>query len=117
MTSYSVGAMTKKIIRSHLNNGLFAFVDLLGFSARVESIHTEKDLRALDDDVVFVQERFEHKSSEEYVRKSHKIAGKNILAFSDCLVLSVPLRSKLTALQGTFDVLMSATHSQEPAVW
>lgn len=99
--------MGKKITRRNLKNGLFAFIDLLGFSERVQRIRTDQDLRKLDDDVGFVQGEFEHKSSDEIVRKSQKIVGKRVLAFSDCVVISVPLRSDLTKLQGTFDVLMS----------
>ncbi|SDE72336.1 hypothetical protein SAMN05216337_103329 [Bradyrhizobium brasilense] len=99
--------MTKKITRRHLKNGLVAFVDLLGFSARVESIRTEQELRALDDDVAFAQNEFGHKSSDKFTRQSDRAVGKSVLAFSDCLVLSVPLRSPLTPIQGTFDILMS----------
>jgi hypothetical protein len=47
--------MTNKITRRNLKNGLFAFIDLLGFSNRVEAITSEEQLRALDDDVVYVQ--------------------------------------------------------------
>jgi hypothetical protein len=99
--------MGRKITRRNLKNGLFAFIDLLGFSDRVQRIETDEDLRKLDDDVVFVQGEFEHKSSDYFVRESQKIVGKRVLAFSDCVAISVPLRSDLTKLQGTFDVLMS----------
>lgn len=99
--------MTKKIARKNLKNGLVAFIDLLGFSTRVEAMTTEQELRALDDDVVFVQDQFEHKSSDKFTRQSHRVVGKSVRAFSDCLVVSVPLRSRLTASQGSFDVLMS----------
>lgn len=64
--------MGRKITRRNLKNGLFAFIDLLGFSDRVQRIETEEDLRKLDDDVVFVQGEFEHKSSDYFVRESQK---------------------------------------------
>lgn len=99
--------MGKSITRRNLKNGIFAFIDLLGFSDRVQRIKTDEDLRKLDDEVVFVQREFEHKSSDDFVRKSQRIVGKRVLAFSDCVVISVPLHSDLTKLQGTFDVLMS----------
>jgi hypothetical protein len=57
--------MTKKITRRHLKNGVLAFIDLLGFSARVEAISTETELRALDDAVSFVQAEFGHKTRDE----------------------------------------------------
>lgn len=100
-----------KITRRHLNNGLFAFVDLLGFSNRVEAVSTEEQLRALDDDVSFVQNEFEHKSSDKFIKEEHKVVGKNVLAFSDCLVISVPLRSQMVTFQGTFDILMGELNS------
>lgn len=99
--------MEMKVTRRNLKNGLFAFIDLLGFSDRVRRIKTTEDLRKLDDEVVFVQSEFEHKSSDDLVRKSQKIVGKRVQAFSDCVIISVPLHSDLTKLQGTFDVLMS----------
>jgi hypothetical protein len=99
--------MTNKITRRNLKNGLFAFLDLLGFSNRVEAITSEEQLRALDDDVVYIQNEFEHKSSDKFIQQEHRIVGKNVLAFSDCLVISVPLRSQLADSEGTFDLLMS----------
>ncbi|REF70527.1 hypothetical protein [Paracoccus versutus] len=99
--------MGERITRRNLKNGIFAFIDLLGFSDRVKQIKTDEDLRKLDADVVFVQREFEHKSSDDFVRRSQKIVGKRVLAFSDCIVISVPLHSELAKLQGTFDVLMS----------
>ncbi|GEC57901.1 hypothetical protein ABIF38_008733 [Bradyrhizobium japonicum] len=99
--------MTNKIVRRNLKSGLFAFIDLLGFSARVEAIINEEQLRALDDEVVHVQNEFEHKSTDRFIREEHKIVGKTVLAFSDCLVISVPLHSKVADSEGTFDLLMS----------
>ena len=99
--------MTNKITRRNLKNGLFAFIDLLGFSARVESLETEEDLLTLDADVVFVQNQFELKSQDKFTQQSNRIKGKSVLAFSDCVVVSVPQNSGLTEFQGTFDVLMS----------
>jgi hypothetical protein len=64
-------------------------------------------LCALHDEVVFVHDQFEHKTADASIRESHKVVGKSVLAFSDCVVVSVSLRSDLTALQGTCVVLMS----------
>lgn len=99
--------MEKMITRKNLKSGAFACIDLLGYSDRVKRINSDEDLRKLDDEVVLVQRAFEHKSSDDFVRKSKKIVGKRVLAFSDCIVVSVPLHSDLTKLQGAFDVLMS----------
>lgn len=102
--------MAHAISRRHLKNGLFAFIDVLGFAARVESINTEQQLLDLAGDVAFVHETFEHKVPDALTRESHKSVDKKIQVFSDCLLLSVPLRSPLTALQGQFDILMSELH-------
>jgi hypothetical protein len=103
--------MTKRITRRNLKNGVIAFIDLLGFSARVEAISTEDELRALDDAVSFVQAEFGHKTRDELTRDSNKVIHKTVLAFSDCLVISVPVRSPLADHQGSFDVLMSELNS------
>jgi hypothetical protein len=103
--------MTSKITRRNLKNGLFAFIDLLGFSNRVEAIETEEQLRALDEEVVYVQEQFEHKSSDKFIRDEHKFVSKSVLAFSDCLVVTVPLRSHLADYQGIFDLLLTELDS------
>lgn len=99
--------MNTRITRRNLKNGLTAFIDLLGFSARVEAISTEAELETLDGDVRFVQSQFDHKSPDELTRESHRITHKTVLAFSDCLVISVPIRSPIIEHQGAFDALMS----------
>jgi hypothetical protein len=103
--------MTKKITRRHLKNGVLAFIDLLGFSARVEAISTETELRALDDAVSFVQAEFGHRTRDESTRDANKVMHKTVLAFSDCLVISVPIRSPLADHQGSFDLLMDEMSS------
>lgn len=100
----------KKITRRNLKQGLLAFIDLLGFSSQVQAIKYEGQLRKLDTDVVYVQDQFELKSKEEYIKKSHRISGKRVFAFSDCIVISVALNSDLAKFQGKFDVLLSELH-------
>ena len=78
--------MTNKITKRNLKNGLFTFVDLLGFSNRVEAITREEQLRALDEEVVYVQNEFEHKSSDKYVREEHKVVGKTSSRFPTALL-------------------------------
>jgi len=103
--------MTKKITRRNLKNGVMAFIDLLGFSARVEAISTKAELRALDDAVAFVQAEFGHKTPDESTRDANRVMHKTVLAFSDCLVISVPVRSPLADHQGSFDLLMDELSS------
>jgi len=88
--------------------GMVAFVDLLGYSVRVQAIKTAADLRAIDADVRRVQKWFGHRSGDVDVRAVQKLQSKRILAFSDCLVITVPSRSELIdADGGDYDVLFS----------
>ncbi|MGH8048676.1 MAG: hypothetical protein ACREKL_15660 [Chthoniobacterales bacterium] len=91
----------------HLKLGLVAFIDLLGFSSRVERLVTIEDLERIERDVGRVQSWFDHKPTDESIKESQKITAKSVLAFSDCIVICVPVRSELTKVQGDFDVLMS----------
>lgn len=100
-----------KITKRNTKQGLFAFVDLLGFSDRVKAIKSEEQLRKLDSDVVYAQDQFELKSEDATIKESHRVSGKRVLAFSDCIVISVGLDSKIAELQGSYDVLVSELHS------
>lgn len=103
--------MKGKITRRNLKSGLVGFIDLLGFSNRVQEITTVDELRQLDDDVVFVQTQLGHKPREAVIKDSNTISGKSVLAFSDCLVVTVSVDSKLALHEGTFDVFMSELNS------
>jgi hypothetical protein len=90
-----------------LPSSLVAFVDVLGFTDRVLSIRTQAELDALDKDIERVQHHFAVDTDDEVTLESHEISKKEILAFSDCIVLSTSLHSDLAESQGTFDTLMS----------
>lgn len=87
--------------------GMVAFVDLLGYSARVSLIETIEDLNVLQAEVQNVQEWFDHKTDDEIVKEVQKLQAKTVLAFSDCLVIVVPSLSELAATQGDFDLQLS----------
>jgi len=94
------------INQRYLKLALVAFIDLLGFSARVEALTDEDDFERLERDVGRVQAWFDHNSSEKVVKESHKLKEKSVLAFSDCIVVCVSAMSELTKHEGDFDVLM-----------
>lgn len=98
--------MARTVTKRNLKHGIVAFVDLLGFSARVEGIETEEELLALEDDVRFAQDAFRHKQTDEIVKESQRLMRRRSLAFSDCLVVLVPFHSPLAETQGDFDILM-----------
>ncbi|MDB5556360.1 MAG: hypothetical protein JWL86_6344 [Rhizobium sp.] len=93
--------------RRYANIGLVAFIDLLGYSARVEAIQTADDLKKIERDVRNVQAWFDYKSGDEAIRDVQKLQSKRILAFSDCLVIAVPSFSELTRSEGDFDVQLA----------
>jgi hypothetical protein len=90
-----------------LSQGLVAFVDLLGFSSRVTTLRTTADIEGLERDLSLVQRWFEHRPTDELTRQSKRYSRKTVLAFSDCVVISVSLRSSLISMQGDYDVLMN----------
>ncbi len=97
--------------KQYLSFGMVAFVDLLGYSDRVRALETPEELIALETQVLRVQKWFQHKPTEELEKQEHKLAAKTVLAFSDCVVVSVPFHSTLAKFQGDFDVMMAEVSS------
>lgn len=93
--------------RRFANLGMVAFIDLLGFSARVLKVETEADLKAIEKDVRRVQRWFDFKTRDDDVREVQKLQSKKVLAFSDCLVVATPSFSELAASEGDFDIQLS----------
>lgn len=94
-----------------LRYGLLAFIDLLGFSAKVQSIESDEDLLNLRKEVEGVQILFEHKPTDDLIKETHRITNKKVTAFSDCLVVSVFSESDIAEIQGTFDVFMGEVNN------
>ncbi|MEP9404659.1 hypothetical protein [Sphingomonas sp. VNH70] len=86
--------------------GMVAFIDLLGFSERVKAITKIEHLKSIERDVRRTQAWFDHRTKDEVLKTSHKLKRKKVLAFSDCLVLTIPAFSELAEHEGDFDVLM-----------
>ncbi len=93
--------------RRYVNVGMVAFIDLLGYSARVSAIETDDDLKLIETDVRRVQRWFDHRTGDQGVRELQKLQGKKVLAFSDCIVVAVPSFSELAGSEGDFDVQLS----------
>ncbi|MGE0093826.1 MAG: hypothetical protein AB7M05_19730 [Alphaproteobacteria bacterium] len=98
--------MRKKNPR-YLRFGVVAFIDLLGFSSRAEALGTEDDIKNLERDIKRIQAWFDHKPSDDLTKQVQKITAKSVIAFSDCIILSVPFESDLARSGGHFDVVMS----------
>lgn len=86
---------------------LVAFIDILGFAQKVLSIKTFADIRRVEGELNTVQKEFISDPKDKWEKLDVEITGREVFAFSDCIVYSVPLSSDLIELQGTFDALMS----------
>lgn len=96
---------------SKLSTGLTAFIDILGFGAQVTSATSKHDLEELVRCVSLIRTEFEHEPEETSDRDVHAAYGKSVLAFSDCVIVNVPLASKMTEIEGTFDTLLGELNS------
>ncbi|MCE4556269.1 hypothetical protein [Pelomonas cellulosilytica] len=99
------------IKKSKLSFGLTAFLDILGFGAQVATANTQGDLQALLKSIKRIRKAFEHKPRDAAEREIHAAYAKTVLAFSDSVIVNVPLASKMTEVSGTFDAFMSELHS------
>ncbi|CAJ5659412.1 Uncharacterised protein [Burkholderia pseudomallei] len=100
--------MTEKDnIKQHITLGLTAFLDILGFGARVAAAEHAEDVAAIAQAVEWIQEAFEFRGKESWQEEVHAHARKTVLAFSDSVVVHVPLVSDATKFQGTFDPFLS----------
>ena len=87
-------------------DSLVAFIDILGFSNRVKTVKEEADLESVISDIEIIQYEFEHRPQDHKKEDIHAWYKKEVLAFSDCVVVSLPFTSKAAQSQGTFDALL-----------
>lgn len=97
--------------KSKLSYGLTAFIDILGFGSQVASANSGHDLQELLKGINQIRKAFEHKPTDPSAKAMHAAYGKSVLAFSDSVIVNVPLASRMTEIEGTFDALMSELHS------
>jgi hypothetical protein len=95
------------LVQSNQALALTAFLDVLGFGDRVLKARNSSDVRAIVKDVRKIQSEFEFRPRDEPTKVAHSNYKKTVLAFSDSIVVNVPLVSTMTKLEGTFDPLMS----------
>ncbi|HHO3376993.1 TPA: hypothetical protein ACRRWQ_000787 [Morganella morganii] len=93
--------------KNKLSVGVTGFIDILGFSEKVKNAKTEGDVKKICHDVKKIQDEFDFKTSDELTAAVQKINKTTVLAFSDCVVINIPLKSQSTKYSGTFDPIMS----------
>lgn len=89
-----------------VSRGMTAFLDILGFGNRVLTATSAEDLAPIIDDVRRIQRAFEFSERDELTNRAHAITKKTVLAFSDSVIVNIPLESSITRTQGTFDAFM-----------
>ncbi|MDH4162601.1 MAG: hypothetical protein OEW15_07915 [Nitrospirota bacterium] len=95
------------IDESKLCHTISAFVDLLGFSDKVRSVRSKEELEEIEKALRKVRDEFEYRSSDIDIQRMHALYKKEVLAFSDCIVISIPIKSDMTETEGAFDSIMS----------
>lgn len=99
------------ISEKEISVGVTAFIDILGFGNKVLSAMSLDDLNEIHTRIMLIQEAFDFETTDELVRDVQKLHGTSILAFSDCVVVNIPLQSEATKYEGTFDPIMSEVTS------
>ncbi len=87
--------------------GITGFLDVLGFADRVRAAKSFKDIDVIVAQVRAIQEEFEFKPRDSAVKQVHAGMKKTVLAFSDSVIVNIPMQSTMAKLQGTFDLVMS----------
>ncbi|NVJ65354.1 MAG: hypothetical protein HWE16_02610 [Gammaproteobacteria bacterium] len=93
--------------KKDISTGITGFIDILGFGSKVSNAKTFLDKKDIYDKIKNIQSAFEFDSQDELTLEVQKIHKKTVLAFSDCVVVNIPLESEATKNQGTFDPILS----------
>lgn len=91
--------------------GVTAFIDILGFGNKVLDAESFEDLNEIHKGIKLIQDAFDFDTTDELTRKVQKMHTTSVLAFSDCIVVNIPLQSEATKFEGTFDPIMSEVTS------
>jgi len=97
--------------------GIVAFLDILGFGDKVVKAVEDDAFEVVVEKICKVQHEFEIESDDQWVREIHTSMKKTVLAFSDSVVMHVPIRSQMAELTGEFDLIMSEMESLAWAQW
>lgn len=85
---------------------LVAFIDILGFGRRAKAVTSRQELDLLIRDVKKIHLYFERTTHEDIVG-GIDAAKKEVLAFSDSVIVSLPMNSPVAHVDGLLDLFMS----------
>lgn len=89
---------------------IVAWVDILGFSHKLQQAKTDADFRAVYHKMLFVQEQFGAPSASdepEEQEQINKTYGRTVLALSDGLVVTASANAEARVAMTLYDLLMS----------
>ncbi|HIC8799979.1 hypothetical protein [Aeromonas veronii] len=90
-----------------LSVGITGFIDILGFGDKVKNAQTIEDVELIRASVEKIQNEFDFETKDELIAEVQKLNSTTVLAFSDCVVVNIPLESESTKYSGSFDPVMS----------
>lgn len=93
--------------KSKVSEGVTAFIDILGMSERLKSATNEAAILAIAQELKEIQRVFDFDSKDPLTKQVQASYSKKVLAFSDSIVIHLPMKSQMTKSQGTFDPFMS----------
>jgi hypothetical protein len=92
------------VVRVRGRQAMIAFIDLLGFSHKARTARSQGDLNTLYDALSTIRNEFDFKPSDRSTKEAQKVASKNVMMFSDCIIVALPIRSRFTQAHGNFDL-------------
>ncbi len=90
-----------------VSTGITGFIDILGFGDRILAAKTADEIQQIRKLVETIQGEFDFNTTDPLTKEVHAIYDKTVLAFSDSVVINIPLQSSVTEREGTFDPIMS----------
>ncbi|WP_441258099.1 hypothetical protein ACS18Q_17390 [Vibrio sp. Vf1514] len=90
-----------------LSVGITGFIDILGFGEKVKNAETVEDIENIRSSIKKIQNEFDFETEDELTAEVQQLNSATVLAFSDCVVVNLPLESESTKYSGTFDPIMS----------
>lgn len=93
--------------KKEISVGITAFIDMLGFSDKVTRAESIDDILKIEFDIETIQKEFDFEPADELTRNVQRLNKSTILAFSDCIIVNIPLQSESTKYSGSFDPILS----------
>lgn len=94
-----------------LQPALVVFLDVLGFGRKVKDIREDKDVADIYSTLKLIHDEFEKNITNEEMVKDHALEGKNVVAFSDSIIISLLFDSKDARMMGLFDNMLAHLYS------